>query len=657
VVFIGPPPSVLDVMGDKTAARAMAEELGIPTVPGTAGPVSSAEEAVVWAQKAGYPVLLKASFGGGGRGMRMAGNQQQLKEQFTVAAREAEAAFGRSEIFLERYLANPRHIEVQILADSFGATVHLFERDCSVQRRHQKVVEIAPAVTLAPDTRQALLNAAVSLAKSVGYVNAGTVEFLLDDQGGWYFIEMNPRVQVEHTVTELVTGVDIVKSQIAVAEGKPLMHPSIGIPDQLAVQSRGYAVQCRITTEDPSNNFIPDYGRISHYRSPGGFGIRLDGGTAYSGAVITPFYDSMIVKLTAWSLSFPDACNKLARALSEFRIRGVKTNIPFLENVVKHPAFREGRCTTSFVESTPELFQFKKRADRGTRLLEFIGEIIVNGNPQAPQGPPPASRELIDPNTAWKSARLEVPIAARMRHPFGSLPEAEPPAKGARALLHELGAERFSQWVLNQKRLLLTDTTLRDAHQSLLATRMRTFDMLPAAAAISRDMPQLFSMEVWGGATFDVAMRFLQEDPWERLKELRERVPAILFQMLLRGSNAVGYANYPDNVVREFVRVAARDGIDLFRIFDSLNYVPAMIPAIEAAREAGAIAEAAICYSGDLFDPARPKFHLDYYLKLARELESAGATMLAIKDMAGLCRPYAAAALVKALKSELGIPI
>jgi pyruvate carboxylase len=634
IVFIGPTPETLDAMGDKTAARRQAQSLGIPVVPGTAEPLPDVQAALTWAGDVGYPVILKASFGGGGRGMRVANSPAELAEHFQAAANEAQAAFGRGDVFLEKYLRSPKHIEVQVLGDSHGNVVHLFERDCSVQRRHQKVIEIAPSPSLSEALRGELCAAAVRLAASVGYRNAGTVEFLVDGDGGWYFIEMNPRIQVEHTVTEMVTGVDLVRCQIRVAEGHALADPEIGIPNQAAIEKRGFAIQCRITTEDPANNFLPDYGRISHYRSAAGLGIRLDGGTAFSGAVITPFYDSLLVKLSAQDLDFPLACNRLHRALSEFRIRGVKTNIPFLENVITHPTFRQGACTTTFIEENPSLFTFPQRADRASKLLEFIGDVVVNGNPTVPAGSRPARlREAI------------VPVAK------GAPPE------GTRQVLQRLGPEGFSQWVLEQKRLLVTDTTLRDAHQSLLATRMRTHDMLRIAPAIARELPQLFSLEMWGGATFDVTMRFLHEDPWERLAALRERVPNLLFQMLLRGANAVGYTNYPDNVVREFVRVAAREGIDLFRIFDSLNYVPAMLPAIEAVREAGAIAEAAICYTGDLSDPARPKYHLPYYLKLARELKAAGATMLAIKDMAGLCRPYAARELVRALKEETGLPV
>jgi pyruvate carboxylase len=636
IVFIGPSPELLEAMGDKTAARREAEKLGIPIVPGTNEPLPDAESAARWAKEAGFPVILKASFGGGGRGMRVAHNRRDLIEHYSAARREAEAAFGRGDLFLEKYLSRPKHIEVQILADQHGSTVHLFDRDCSIQRRHQKVIEIAPSPAITEDLRAALCDAAVRLAASIGYTHAGTVEFLVDEEGQYYFIEMNPRIQVEHTVTELITGIDIVKSQIQIAAGRPLSDPLINIPSQEAVEKRGFAIQCRITTEDPTNNFIPDYGRINHYRSAAGFGIRLDGGTAFSGALITPFYDSLLVKVSAWSLTYPDVCGRLARAVSEFRIRGVKTNIPFLQNVIAHPEFRAGACTTKFIEETPDLFHFPERADRASKLLEFIGDVVVNGNPTVPPGSHPAViREPVVPP-----------------HNQGL-----PPPEGTRQVFKRLGPEKFAQWVLEQRRLLVTDTTLRDAHQSLLATRVRSYDMLRAADATARDFPNLFSLEMWGGATFDVAMRFLFESPWERLAELRERVPNILFQMLFRGANAVGYTNYPDNVVREFVRVAAREGIDVFRIFDSLNYLPALIPAIDAVREAGAIAEGTICYTSDLFDPARPKYHLDYYLRLAKELEKAGATMLAIKDMAGLCRPYAARTLVKALKDETGLPV
>lgn len=637
IAFIGPPSSLLEQMGDKVAARRQAESLGIPVIPGTPEPLADVEAALSAAEAIGYPVILKASFGGGGRGMRVARDPRALRDLFAAATQEAQTAFGRGDLFLEKYLDGPRHVEVQVLGDAYGNVVHLFERDCSVQRRHQKVIEVAPAPCLNPELRARLCEAAIRLARAIGYVNAGTVEFLLDREGNFYFIEMNPRIQVEHTVTEMITGVDIVKCQIRLAEGLPLSDPRINLPNQEVVQMRGFAIQCRITTEDPANNFTPDYGRLTHYRSPAGFGIRLDGATAFTGAVITPFYDSLLVKLTAWSLSFPETCQRLQRALSEFRIHGVRTNIPFLQNVVGHPTFQAGRCTTTFIEETPELFRFPIRRDRASRLLEFIGEITVNGNPTLPAGQPrPTLKE-----------RPVVPAHD---------PDAPPP-EGTRQRFKELGPERFAAWVREQERLLVTDTTFRDAHQSLLATRVRTFDLARVAPAVARQLSQLFSLEMWGGATFDVSMRFLHECPWARLALLREQIPNILFQMLLRGANAVGYTNYPTNVVRRFVKEAVAAGIDLFRIFDSLNYIPAMVPAIEAAREEGALAEAAICYTADLFDPARPRYHLGYYIEMARELEKLGANLLAIKDMAGLCRPYAARKLVEALKQEVGLPI
>jgi len=636
IAFIGPTPELLELLADKVAARKQAASIGISVVPGTEEPVHSLPEALRAAQEIGFPVILKASFGGGGRGMRVARSKEELKTVYEQATHEAAAAFGIGEVFIEKYLERPKHIEVQVLGDLYGNIVHLFERDCSIQRRHQKVVEIAPSPSLDESTRQALCEAALRLSRSVGYINAGTVEFLMDWEGNFYFIEMNPRIQVEHTVTEMITGVDIAKSQIRIAQGYPLNSPEIAIENQEAIQKRGFAIQCRITTEDPANNFIPDYGRLSHYRSAAGFGIRLDAGTAFSGAVITPFYDSLLVKITAHSLRFPDAARKMVRALREFRVRGVHTNIPFLEKVVTHPVFLSGQCDTGFIDNTPELFQFVPREDRATRLLEFISEVSVNGNPDVPKGfSPPAFRKPVVP----------------------SYDPDSPIPKGTRDIFKELGPEKFSEWVLNQKRLLLTDTTLRDAHQSLLATRVRTCDMLNVAASMARRLNGLFSLEMWGGATFDTAMRFLRECPWERLAVLREAIPNILFQMLLRGANAVGYTNYPDNVVKAFIHEACQAGIDLFRIFDSLNWIPGMAKAIEVVREEGAIAEAAICYTGDIFDPNRQKYNLSYYVDLAKELKSLGANMIAIKDMAGLCRPYAAKTLVKALKEDTGLPI
>ena len=635
IVFIGPSPTVLDQMGDKTAARRLAQELHIPVVPGTDAALRDEDAAAERAAAIGYPVILKASFGGGGRGMRVCHHEPELRSFFAQAARESQLAFGRAEVFLEKYLQQPKHIEVQILADAYGHTVHLYERDCSVQRRHQKVVEIAPAPKLDPVLRDTLCRDAVKLAAAAGYVNAGTVEFLVEPSGAYYFIEMNPRIQVEHTVTEMVTGIDIVKCQIRIAEGHPLDSVEVGIPSQQAVSVRGFAIQCRITTEDPANNFMPDYGRISHYRSAAGFGIRLDAGTAFSGAMITPFYDSLLVKVCASALSYADACLKIDRALAEWRVRGVRTNILFLRNVIRHPRFMSGDATTTFIADTPELMTFPVRFDRATKLLQFIGDVSVNGNPDV------------------KGAR-----PTRLRRPVVPTFDLDaPPPPGTRDLWKQLGTEAFCAWLRDQKRLLFTDTTLRDAHQSLLATRLRTYDMLRVAPAIARNLSGLFSLELWGGATFDVAMRFLHEDPWERLAQLRKQIPNILFQMLLRGANAVGYTNYPDNVVRHFINEAARGGIDVFRVFDSLNWLPGILPAIEMVRESGAIAEAALCYTGNIDDPQRSRYELAYYVKLAKELERAGANILAIKDMAGLLRPFAARRLVKALREEVGLPI
>jgi pyruvate carboxylase len=635
IAFIGPPPKVLEMMGDKTAARRQAQALGIAVVPGTDEPLPDANTAAAQAKAIGYPVILKASFGGGGRGMRVCRNEIELREFLVQAEREAAAAFGRGDVFLEKYIERPKHIEVQVLADAHGNVVHLFERDCSVQRRHQKVVEIAPAPNLDPTLRKTLCDEAVRLASAAGYVNAGTVEFLVDGNGRHYFIEMNPRIQVEHTVSEMVTGVDIVKSQIRVAQGFPLSSPEIAIPSQEAVTLRGYAIQCRITTEDPANNFIPDYGRISHYRSAAGFGIRLDAGTAFSGAVITPYYDSLLVKVCAWDLRYSGACHKMSRALAEWRVRGVRTNIPFLRNVIEHPQFVAGNATTTFIQDTPELLTFRERFDRATKILQFVGDVSINGNPEV-KGP--------------RAPLLRQPVVP----PFD--PDAPPPP-GTRDRWKQMGTEKFCAWIREQKPLLLTDTTFRDAHQSLMATRLRSYDMLRVAPAVARHLTGLFSLEMWGGATFDVAMRFLHEDPWERLALLRKQIPNILFQMLLRGANAVGYTNYPDNVVRRFVNEATRTGMDIFRVFDSLNWLPGILPALEMVRESGAIAEAAVCYTGNIDDPRRDRYSLGYYVKMAKELERGGAQILAIKDMAGLLRPFAARRLVKALREEVGLPI
>ena len=637
ITFVGPRSKLLDLMGDKVAARAIAQKLGVPTLPGTEEPVEDRGEALRIAKTVGFPLIIKAAFGGGGRGMRVVEKPEDLGPLLDEARGEAGRAFGNPAVFLERYIARAKHIEVQVLGDNHGNVVHLHERDCSVQRRHQKVIEIAPSVGLKPGVVGELCDAAARMAREISYNNAGTVEFLFDlDHEEWFFIEMNPRIQVEHTITEVITGVDLVRSQILIANGARLDGPEMALPPQEAMPRNGYAVQARITTEDPGNKFMPNYGKILTYRSAGGFGIRLDGGMGDTGAVITPFYDSLLVKLTAFGPSFSMALERMDRALREFRIRGVKTNIPFLENVILDPVFRSGQATTRLIDTTPQLFEFKSRRDRATKLLAFLANVTVNGNPQAKGHQP--------------SAPLKPPVI-----PPSDL-KVQPP-KGTRQRLHELGAEKFAQWVLAQKQLLITDTTFRDANQSLLATRVRTFDMLAVADAVARRTPRLFSLEMWGGATFDTSMRFLHEDPWGRLRALRERIPNICFQMLFRGNNAVGYSNYPSNVVAGFVKHAAENGIDIFRIFDSLNYLPNLKAAMEAVRGTQAVCEGTICYTGDILDPARTKYSLDYYVKMARELERMGAHMLAIKDMAGLCRPYAAHALVKALREAIGIPI
>lgn len=637
ITFIGPRPELLEMMGDKVAARALAHQVGVPTLPGTPEPVSERARALKLAREIGFPLIIKAAYGGGGRGMRVVNKASDLTRLLDEARNEAERAFGNPAVFLEKFIPRAKHLEVQILGDRHGQVVHLYERDCSVQRRHQKVIEIAPSVGIEESIRRELWEASLKIARAINYDNAGTIEFLYDTESReWFFIEMNPRIQVEHTVTEEITNIDIVRSQILIAAGHALHGPEIGIPPQDQIPCFGHAVQCRITTEDPENNFTPDYGEILTYRSAAGFGIRLDGGMGNAGTVITPFYDSLLVKLTARGRTFHHALDRVERALREFRIRGVKTNIPFLENVVRHPAFRDGQATTRLIDTTPELFHFRPRKDRATKLLAYLGDVIVNGNPHA---------------KGWKP---EVPLPSAPR-PAVDLRQSPPP--GSRQILLERGAEGFARWVSTQKRLLITDTTWRDAHQSLLATRVRTYDMLAVADVVARRTPELLSLEMWGGATFDTAMRFLREDPWERLRLLREKIPNICFQMLFRGSNAVGYSNYPDNVVKGFIKHAAASGMDIFRIFDSLNYTPNLKVAMEAVRGTHAVCEAAICYTGDILDPQRSKYSLKYYVRLARELEKMGAHMLAIKDMAGLCRPYAAHALVKALKEATDLPI
>ena len=629
ILFIGPSAKVLGQMGDKLSAKEIAISCGVPIIPGCTEPLRDAEDAVEKAVSFGFPVILKAAAGGGGRGMRRCDSPEEVRTAYELVHSEAEKAFGCGDIFMEKYLVEPKHIEVQILADQHGNVYHLGERDCSLQRRYQKVVEFAPAWSVPQETVEALRRDAVKIARSVGYVSAGTVEFLVDKNGGYYFIEMNPRIQVEHTVTEMVTGVDIVRSQILIAAGYPLSHPEIGLSRQEDVHVDGYAIQCRVTTEDPANNFAPDTGKITAYSSSGGFGVRLDGGNADVGTVISPYYDSLLVKVTSWDHNFPAACRKAARAINEVRVRGVKTNIPFVTNILAHPDFVAGRCHTKFIDETPELFDIVDSRDRATRVLRYIAEIQV-ANPNA------------------ERHQYDTPRFPQPQAPLGP---------GLKQLLDEKGPKAVSQWVLEQKKLLLTDTTMRDAHQSLLATRMRTRDMVKGADGVADILRDCFSLEMWGGATFDVAYRFLHESPWERLRLLREKIPNIPFQMLLRGSNLVGYANYPDNLVRSFIKEAAERGIDVFRVFDSLNWIPSMEVAMDEVLNQNKLLEATMCYTGDILDPSKDKYTLKYYVDLAKELEHRGAHMLAIKDMSGLLKPYAAKKLVSTLKQEIGIPI
>ena len=635
--FIGPKPQVMRQLGNKVMARNVAIIAGVPVIPATKALPEGLEDCQRLAAEVGYPLMLKASWGGGGRGMRVVEQESELEEAILVARREARSAFGNDEVYLEKLIRQARHVEVQILGDTHGNIVHLFERDCTVQRRNQKVVERAPAPYLSSEQRNKLCEAALRLARAVDYTHAGTVEFLIDaETEAFYFIEVNPRIQVEHTVTEEITGIDIVKAQIKVTEGAKVGDGNSFIPSQQQIRLLGHALQCRLTTEDPKNGFMPDYGRLTAFRSATGFGVRVDSGTAYTGAVITPYYDSLLAKVTVRGASSDEANARMLRALREFRIRGVSNNLAFLENVIMHPLFTQGTCTTQFIDTTPDLFQFKPKQDRATKLLEFLGDVTVNGQPEL------------------KGRSLPAAFPAPAQLPAFHLSQTIP--TGTRDQFKLLGAEGFSEWMLNQKRVLVTDTTMRDAHQSLFATRMRTADMLVIAPYYSQMASELFSLECWGGATFDVSMRFLKEDPWERLARLREAVPNILFQMLLRSSNAVGYTNYPDNVVRHFIAQAAQGGIDLFRVFDSLNAVDNMRVAMDAVRESGMLCEAAICYTSDIFDHNR-RYNLNYYVEMAKQLQKAGANILAIKDMAGICKPAAARELIKALKEETGLPI
>ena len=633
IIFIGPTTKHLDMFGDKVKAREQAILANIPVIPGTNGPVESLKEVSAFAKQHGFPIMIKAALGGGGRGMRLVTSEDELEEAYKRAKSEAKAAFGSDEVYVEKAIIQPKHIEVQILGDTHGNIVHLYERDCSIQRRHQKVVEIAPSISLSEELRQSICNAAVQLMKNVGYVNAGTVEFLVAGED-FYFIEVNPRIQVEHTITEMITGIDIVQTQMQIAMGKSLQDPEVNVPKQEDIPLFGYAIQSRVTTEDPQNNFMPDTGKIQVYRSSGGFGVRLDAGNGFQGAVVSPYYDSLLVKISTWGTTFKQAAEKMDRNLREFRIRGVKTNIAFLENVMTHPAFLDGQFNTSFIDSTPELLQFKEPKNRASKLLNYIGNVTVNGFPG------------VDIKTK--------PILATPRKPEIILPKN---ITGTKQILDTQGAQGLINWVRRQDDVLLTDTTMRDAHQSLFATRMRTKDMLEVASDMASGMNTHFSLEMWGGATFDVAYRFLKEDPWKRLELLRDAIPNVLFQMLLRGANGVGYKNYPDNVIQEFIKQAATSGIDVFRIFDALNWVPSMEVSIDAVRQAGKIAEATICYTGDILYDNRPKYNVTYYKNLAKQLEQAGAHMLAIKDMAGLLKPEAAYRLISELKETTDLPI
>lgn len=637
LVFIGPKVSVLLALGDKIRAKEVAVANNIPIIKSSIKDLTDIETALSEAGQIGYPVMLKAASGGGGRGMRVIRNEEELRKGFPEAKRESLNAFGDDSVFLEKFVENPKHIEIQIVADTHGNIVHLYERDCSVQRRYQKVIEFAPSVGLPQKMRNELYSYAILICKAVNYDNIGTVEFLVDDDGSIYFIEVNPRIQVEHTVTEMITNYDLVKLQLFIAGGYKLSDKQIKIKNQAAISTTGFALQCRITTEDPTNDFKPDYGVVTTYRSAAGFGIRLDAGSLYQGVNISPFFDSMLVKVSSTGRTLDGACRKMRRALAEFRIRGVKTNMAFLDNILKHPTFREGKVTVNFIQNEPKLFEIVEPKNRANKLIEFLGEVIVNGNPDVKQK-----------NVSHVFTKPIVPSFNRT----GGYP------KGTKDLLTELGPEKFSSWLKNEKQVHFTDTTMRDAHQSLLATRMRTVDMLKVAEGYAKNHPEIFSMEVWGGATFDVCLRFLQENPWERLELLRKAMPNVLLQMLIRGSNGVGYTAYPDNLIEKFVEKSWETGIDVFRIFDSLNWMQSIAPCIEHVRtRTGGLAEGSICYTGDILDVNKTKYNLKYYVQLAKEIENAGAHILGVKDMAGLLKPYAAFELISALKSELKIPI
>ena len=629
ITFIGPKSEVMEKLGDKITSKIVAKEAGVATIPGIEKPIKNEEEALLFAKSCGYPVMIKAAAGGGGRGMRIAQSEDELLEKFESAKNEAKKAFGDDSMFIEKYLHKPKHIEVQILGDEYGNIVHLYERDCSIQRRHQKVIEYTPAFSLPKELREEICQDALKISRSIGYSNAGTVEFLVDSKGDHFFIEVNPRVQVEHTVTEMCTDIDIVQSQILIAMGYKLDSDEIGIKSQDSIEHRGFSIQCRVTTEDPLNNFMPDTGQINLYRSSSGFGVRLDGGNGFTGAVISPYYDSLLVKVITEARTWKDTIRKAKRSLSELKVGGVKTNIGFLLNVLNTKEFQEGTCDTGFIEEHPELFEIKSSKDKELRLMKIIGEKVVNDS------------KALEKN-------FDVP----------QVPDFEKKNfEGYKQIFDKLGGEGLKKHILEEKKLLLTDTTMRDAHQSLMATRMRTIDLVKIAEALNYNMDKLFSVEMWGGATFDVAYRFLHEDPWERLKILREKMPNMLLQMLIRGNNTVGYKNYPDNVVVKFIKESSKNGIDLFRIFDSLNWLPGMQLSIDEVLKNEKIAEATMCYTGDILDEYRDKYSIKYYVDFAKELEKTGAHIIGIKDMSGLLKPYAAKKLIKNLKEEIGLPI
>lgn len=630
IEFIGPKSEMMESLGDKIQSKIVAKKAGVPVIPGVDKAISSEEEAIEVANMCGYPVMVKAAAGGGGRGMRIVRSEEELLTAFRSAKNEAKKAFGIDDMFIEKYIEGPKHIEIQVLGDKYGNVVHLYERDCSIQRRHQKVIEIAPALSLTQEKREEICEDALKIARSVSYRNAGTLEFLVDMHGNHYFIEMNPRVQVEHTITEMTTGIDIVQSQILIAEGYRLDSEEIGIKSQADIKPRGYAIQCRVTTEDPSNNFSPDTGKIDVYRTGSGFGIRLDGGNGYSGAVISPYYDSLLVKSTAYSRTFEDAVRKSIRAIKELTITGVKTNVDFLINVLNNEKFQKGECDTNFISDNPQLFDINPRTDEEQRILRFIGEKIVNETKGL-------KKEYDVP---------DIPIITSLDR-----------LSGTKQILDAEGPEGVVKWIKNQNKLLLTDTTMRDAQQSLMATRVRTQDMKNIAKATAVYGNDLFSLEMWGGATFDTAYRFLKESPWKRLESLRKRIPNVMFQMLIRGANAVGYKNYPDNVIREFIKESAESGIDVFRIFDSLNWLKGIEVSLDEVLKCGKVAEVALCYTGDILDETRDKYSLKYYVEKAKEIEKMGAHILAIKDMSALLKPYAAKKLITALKDEISIPI